>query len=510
MSHPIPFSKRNLFILGGCIFAIYLLIASYTRFHVALNDFWGVYGYASLMDLSDFSTLRNSLFPVGYAGFIRLLSFGNASLNAIIANLLFATLTLTLCARYLSSYIDKSLALLAIGTIAIVPKYWTFTLVPSGDIGLVLFTAVAFMRLCQPELANKRNRYFLITGLILGIASLWRSHGLIIAILMCGIVIVISTPSWKKSLSLIGGILLLYSIQMLVNRLAGDGALATSRLYDIYKLMYGIDWATLDPNGVPQTTSSILAEVINNPTLFIANYFRSTNDLAPYLLFPPLAILATPHLTKQIHLKIGLFMVFYTLIIGLGDSPRGPLPLIPLAGIELGFALFGFKNAVVNAYQQRRIAGLSLALMGVLSFGYFAAQALYLDANRVVFMHNRDATFRNIEAALINAGATHPKEVFSTDPDLYFPTLVQDQLYVSGGWLRFSYPPYEKAFPTPDLTSIEAFTASSADNGVVLLLLNPNPGAVSRRYSQLFAEDGFNTHWVHVETVDGYTIYQRQ
>ena len=71
------------------IYGLFCLFVGFlTNFHVYSNDFWGNLFMAEHLDISQPESFYNGFFPLGYAVYLRLFSFGDSIISGYLTNIL--------------------------------------------------------------------------------------------------------------------------------------------------------------------------------------------------------------------------------------------------------------------------------------------------------------------------------------------------------------------------------------------------------------------------------------
>lgn len=485
-----------------------LLIGVTTRFGVPLNDFWGNWLLAEFLDGRDPASFYNGFFPIGYTLFLRLLgALGDARVGAWIANALFGGLLLLVIGGLATRMVGRRWGWVAVVAASLHPLLFGYVLTPGPDIGCVTFAAWGgWLALADDRRVASAGR-LLASGALLGLAALWRYHGLVWAVALTGAVTVVGVERRGRRCGLMAlGFLAVFAVQVGVNLWSGHGPLATSQSFNVYKLMYGVDWWHV-PRDLP---TSIAAVIRHDPCQFLLTYLNALSE-SWWLLAPPVigALLIRARRPARLCLTLVLAFLAYLAVVVMGGSVRGYLPVVPFFVLSLVVLARWSVRAVVR----RRAAPASLktlAVAGGLVFaGLFALGWLVRDARQIgTALAHRQARDALEEALVKQEGVTQARQVFTDSFDLYLPSLRPPVPYTHGGWVRYDLRGFSRRYPELDLTSLDAFLADCARHGVTHLALSPQAAGLMPALGGFLAAPTSDPRLRHVGTVAGFQIFR--
>ncbi|MCL4552096.1 MAG: hypothetical protein M1305_00860, partial [Candidatus Marsarchaeota archaeon] len=365
----------------GLLIALYLVlfgigcvaIGIASNFHVALNDFWGLYYMAGRLDVNAPQSLHNGFFPVGYPLLLRMFPPKYPILVlAFILNVLLSLMALSAIAYLISIAIGPGWALLAVVTLSTHPKYLEYTTTLGPDIGSSAFMTFGGTLLIIGAASEIRSRPMLLAalgGAFCGISALLRYHFLILAFMFVLGVSLISRRRLQYCLTSVTALAFVYSIQIVCNLLSGHGLLETATSFQAYVALHGVNWYHFSKD-VP---SSILAVVLQSPVPSLLAYQASVVKLLP-LSIP--SVLCVFFLSDRRHAKlssvIAVVSIAYILIVALGPSPRADIPMLPFfvyQGVSLLKVLWEGICHSLQSHRSEVVTALTILII-VLTLGW--------------------------------------------------------------------------------------------------------------------------------------------
>ncbi len=447
----------------------YLVAVAWPGFHVGLNDFWGNVALARFADWSSPASFYNQFFPVGYTLILKL--FGSRPVvPAILLSVAAAVWLLVIAGRLAARLFGDWWAVAVVIGLACHPQVFRYATTPGPDILTAAFLAAGFERLGRAE-SDRRSAW--MAGALFGIAALFRYHALMFAAAVIAAHVItrwrhlrgadrsdsrnVPLDLWTFG-TLLGVMAVVYSPQMLVSVLAGYSPLHTGQAWIFYKLMHPLNWTDVGQLPAPVSAFGV---VMAEPKAFAVAYGRALVSLVwlPW----SAAVLGVLSLEER-HRRFGqvsfFTIVLYLLAVASGGSSRGTLPAIFLVVIPaVGVAALAF------AYLRSRIS--PRAAVGIMAVAgmIFLGGDLRDDYGLVKYRAIDHRTFASVQSLVQRDGVTESSQVFSSNFDLYFPSLAGYVPRTNGTWLRLA-PAAAGLPPELCLTSVECFLRDAVQSGV--------------------------------------------
>jgi len=475
---------------------ICLFVGFLTNFHVYSNDFWGNLFMAEHLDISQPESFYNGFFPLGYAVYLRLFSFGDSIISGYLTNILLGLVMLGSIAYLGSVTVGPKWALFSTIILSILPKIFPYITIPGPDIGTAAFiTLGGVLLICSTfESDSKRSMKLVVCGGILcGLAAMWRYHGLVL-----GLSLILSTsifsrrPLYSLVLGLVG-FFFIYSIQIFFNVLSGHGLFETSTAFNVYKLIYDINWHKVSSlkDVVP---TSILGVILFSTRKFLLKYQFSIQKYLP-LFIPSLSgiFLLKERKLIEISMVISQVSFLYIIVVVMGDSSRVIIPLLPLIVYQIiVMSKFIYESALDMLKNSRRLEIVSTFTILIIVVGILSSSFLHFDFESIKVRKTRNHVYRAIQERLIEDGdgrLTNSRQVFTTDFDLYFPDLKFYRPITNGGWGRYSLFGFNEENPELSTRNIDEFIKDCYTHNIVYIVLSPNFGFGSDELSKLYYEE---------------------
>ncbi len=464
-----------------------LALSIHLDFEQLHNDFWDVYFIARHMVWANRQSWFNPQYPVGYSFFLKVIAGGGMPVvPAILANIFFGCGTLVSCVWFYRKFMSAGLALASLIVLSVFPLSFHYINVAGGDPGSVaFFTVGAFLILSRigESSGTSNTRDFFFSGLLLGLAGLFRYHALVADGLFIFALFCVYPRRWKSLAVVSAGVCLAYSPQWAVNILTGHGLLKTQfGPMNVYYLMHGINWYRTTELTLPGSTLSIIAA---DPGLFLRNYFHSFLSFYPAYV-PPLfaAVFEKDPRWKLAARAVAVWVIAYFILFSATTSGRQILLPMPLAFLAFGMSL--------------RIVWTKLTEFPVLSnsrlrFSLFAIFILLLTtvyARRDFQVLSRRSLSRDvyvaIESRLKEGGCARANEVFTSDFDLYFRTMPHYFPYFNGGAPRWGTYLYNEEFPEFPVDTGKDFVEACRKRGVKYVVLESDSRLLSDTLGALY------------------------
>jgi len=455
-------------------------IAVYTGFYVHLNDFWGVFWIAEHLSLAEPASLHNSFHPVGYPLFIRLLqeAFRDPLPAALLASVCLGLVMLVCMIRIANLILgDWRWTFLCIVFSSLFWPLFMKMLTTSGSSASAAFAAAALAILLPGFIPNRNEKRpfirALAAGALLGLAALWRYYGFGLGLSVSAAMFLLGLRDRKallRAVACTAGFILIYSLQLGCNILAGHGLFETAVPFMAHARLYGLNWSR------PPTERMTLAGIIASDP---AGFFRMcAARVFPYLRFPlipalNLAISPARRLRRP-RLFILFVFLFYTAQVAVGGSIRGIILIAAPLMVETSAVL---KSAFDLIAERVRRPALRYAALFALAALVPADQAVKSFIKNIAFVKRARTNalkFESLERALLREGVSNPKQVFlAVDFDCYFCGKLKYRPYHNGGWFRYDLWGYNERYPDLDSSSLDALVEDCRRHGISHIVLKP-------------------------------------
>lgn len=445
---------------------LYLAILALLRFHLCLNDFWAWSFLASRASYADPSSFWNGFMPPGYVLFLKAIGPQRELAGAFALTLLGAAATAGATVAILRAAKQDAPAWVAVLLLAIFPPFLASGLTAGPDIVVTaLVTGAALLHIADPS----SRRRGLLAGLLLGLATLVRSHAA-----FAGLGILVGVAAVDRRLGRGGAALAIglatgVAAQVALNLVTGHGPWANAQAFNVYKMVYGMDWYDpIDPASV--SVGRILAEV---PLRFLREWAGAFLRAGIWLAGPAMALLFARNRGRGGLARLAAIVLLaglvYTVPVSLGDSPR--------TAVVLSALLVAPTAALVDGLRRAGPQPRTLLWAAVIAWGVVVSLGADLDFLRHNFRQSRD--FAAVEAALRADGAQRARTVFTDDFDLYFRELEGRRPLTRGGWGLVGIEGWADTFVQLPIGSRSLFLESCREHGVRYLALTRRVRRVS-------------------------------
>jgi len=491
-----------IFLIGASVTA---LSGVYSGFHVSSNDFWTLLYYGRHMTWEYKESLYNGFYPFGYAFLIGQLPYTYAIqlsylINALLSGLLAASVsTLVSAKRFLPA------TLLAVAISLTQPLVHQYSNTPGPDMGTAAFPAFAIYLLWKDALAGREEPVSyscaVLVGASLGLGFLWRTHVLVLAVIVLTLAILFRRVRSGKTITLmIGAFIVLASLQVAVDLLSGHRAFETAQLFNVYKFLYGLDW--VQPPTPEQIAKLSIIEIFWNDPRFVINsalpYFQYLVSFA----WPGvICLLVSPKGALRGFAFFSILAIFfYSLPLSISDSPRAPLAI---SSLNLSAA------ALIFAASMERLRSFlstpkSAPIWGTILILVFSALPLYrwIVLDWTFLQENRmtHRVFTGIEQVLLSHGMKSPDEVFSNKLQFYVPSRPPFTPRQLSDWYNDWVWGYREEYPSIANESWEAFRASCLEQGIKFIVISPLAVEQGEFFAVIY-EDKFDDDLVGLEFI---------
>jgi hypothetical protein len=489
-----------LFVVGAVTTA---LGGYYSGFHVSGNDFWTLVFYGRQMSLAQPGSFYNGFYPFGYALLLGQLPYTyvvqlSYLINALLTGLFVASVaTLVASARYLPA------ALAAVFASLLHPLAFQYSNTPGPDIGAAAFPALAVYLMWRDafgkETAVCSRGTSAVIGLALGLGFLWRTHVIVFSglALVLGVVFRRIRPG-HPLLIMLAACLGIVSLQVAVDLLSGHRPFETAQMFNIYKLLYGLNW-NQDPSPAAISGFSFWQVFSSQPQFVFDAVFPYLKHMLSFALPGAVCALLAPKGPLRSYAAFStLVMALYAVPLSVSDSSRAPLAILPLHLSSLSLIVLAVSQRVRRHFPTRRFASMAaillLAVFGVPAlrdWGGFAWR--FIDENRMT-----QRVFRGIDQVLLSNGMKSPDEVFSNKAQLYMPSRPPFTPRQYSEWYDDWVWGYAERYPPLPRDSWEAFRRSCLDQGIRFIVLSPLAGEQADFFVEIY-EDQFDDDLVGLE-----------
>jgi hypothetical protein len=479
---------------------ITLLSGLYTNFHVAGNDFWGVLYYGRHITLEQKESLYNGFFPIGYAFLIGQFPYTYVIQLAYLTNALLAGLFVASVSSLVAASRSISAIIFVLITSVTAPFVFIYSNSVGPDIGAATFSAFAIYLLWKDELTefygSDSKLRSILTGVSLGLAVLWRTHAIVIAMSILAIAIwLLGIHPLRSRVLIILSFLMVVSIQIIANVVSGHGALETAQNFNIYKFVYGVDW-TYPPSPAEIAGFSLLDVLREDPRRLLDAYLPFFQGLASYA-WPGLVcfLIAPKGGVKNYGLFSALVTILYAVPLALGDSPRAPLTIMSLYIPSMALILVALRERFQSS------AGSVKWVPAVLTLAFFAVSAnpIYQwavqDWEFLQENHAQNRVFNSIEGLLLTKGVTSPTQAYADKYELYFPHTLPYQARQIGGWSIEWLWGYATEYPVLPNDSWESFRQACREQRIEYLIISPQATYQGEFFKSIYDEEIDEASW---------------
>jgi hypothetical protein len=488
--------KETVVILFAFLITTVLFLASawYVQFHVPLNDFWGVLYYARNLSLAERASLYNGFYPIGYPLLLKLFPTDGVIQAAFVSNVLLAGLLLASTAGLISLR-DSFVAVAATGVGLLVhPLVVRYANTPGPDIGASAFVSCAVYFLWRDGFLGKdppaHRMSGIVSGVFLGLASLWRSHAIVIsvAIILSYVLVMGPRALWSRR-EIVLAFAFVYSLQVITNILSGHGPFETAQKFNIYKTFNGIDWGNIPGDLDARIRSfSFFRLMFEQPLQVIHIIGPAFLAIAVYALpVVPGLIISKDLLTIRFLRFTGLSIILYAFPVSLGASLRAPIAILSLSFLSVGFLFVEMWGWIKSVFIKWRVVIVVLETVLVVA-GALWILGPWLDADFAYLLSARleNDTFMAVEERLVSQGMTSPRQVFTDDSSLFFPELPPYRPRYNGGWDSFALWGFRRENPELPLGSWVEFSEACSSQGITFLVLSDGSGNLAGFLGELY------------------------
>jgi hypothetical protein len=482
-----------------------VLSGFFSGFHVSSNDFWTLLYYGRHMTWEYKESLYNGFYPFGYAFLVGQLPYTYAIQLSYLLNALLSGLFAASVSALVSQRRFLPATLLACVLSLTQPLVHQYSNTPGPDIGTAAFPAFAIYLLWKDALADQEsslsNFSAVLVGAFLGLGFLWRTHVLVIAVIVLALAILFRRVRSGYSITLMAGTFLaLVSLQAAVDLLSGHRAFETAQLFNIYKLLYGLDW--VQPPTPDQISKLSIVEIFWSDPRFVINsaypYFRHLVSFA----WPSVVclFLSPKGALRRFAFFSMLSIVLYSLPLSLSDSPRAPLPVLSLT---LSTAALIFA-ALMERLRSFLSTSKSSLIWGTVLVLVFSASPVYRwgvhDWTFLKDIRAAHRVFKGIEQVLLSNGMKSPDEVFSNKYQFYVPSRPPFTPRQFSDWYNDWVWGYSEEYPPLANDSWDAFRQSCLEQGIKFIVLSPLASEQAEFFAVIY-EDKFDDDVVGLEFI---------
>jgi 4-amino-4-deoxy-L-arabinose transferase-like glycosyltransferase len=466
-----------------------VLLAVRSNFYLAVNDSLGLVLMADRIDWSQPETLHNGFFPFALPAILAVLPADVALPVTGLLSALFGALALTAAYAIASSLGCRGWAVVAPVVLSLSPLFFAYFASPGPDLiatGLATAGVAVYVREAARS-APPRVGFIVAAGLLFGVAGLFRYHAALLGIgLLCWTVL---QPSrrWGLTIAAALGLALGFLPQVVVNLLGGFGPFESDSAFTMYQSVVDINWhatSAIDPRAY----GSALDVITNQPFEFTARYLESLQRFAvPILVVAAAALVLRPNRMRPAAFSLLIGTVGYAVVVSTGNSPRGLLPVLPLAAVAvaiLAARAFDLTRALLPSWQ--RACAIAVIIGVTVTLPAVSEDVVAVDT-KLGSERYRAAT----EAGVVATGLVDDaRQILTNDFNLYLTDIAGTNPDKIGGWFNISLSGREPHRDV-DLSSVTGFYCDAQKRGIRVVLWSP--GSVPGLAPDL--EAAFNGEW---------------
>ena len=464
--------------------------AARMHFHLAVNDFLGLVSVGQNIDWSEPETLHNGFFPFGLPAIISLMPTGAVLPAMALLSVTFGTVALLATFEIANRLTGPWWGLVAVVLLSVSPQFFSYFASPGPDmiaVGLAMLAFALYVRESDRNGTDARMRIVFMSGLVFGVAGLFRYHAALLCIGLVAWALLRQTERARYALIAISGVLVGFAPQILINVAGGLGPFASDSAFTIYQSVVPIDWhATSEIDA--HAYASVLGVAAANPFEFAVSYFTSLGKFGvPIAIIAIAVLLQRSRRNSTVMVSLLLAAVGYAAVVSTGNSPRGLIPLLPLAAVAVAVIAQWASDATADrAPSWQRATAISLAIGFLVGLPSLTEDAAVAQGRR-----NVEHARRAVDDAVATSGiVTDARQILTNDFDLYFEGIDGITPDVIGGWTNISRNG-SSPHTDVDVTSLTAFYCDARSRGIRMVLWSP--GSVPGLSPDL--EEVFNGAW---------------
>jgi hypothetical protein len=249
-------------------------------------------------------------------------------------------------------------------------------------------------------------------------------------------------------------------------------------------MVHGTDWRQeqlRSPNA--------LDIILQHPTAFLQAYVGHLLT-EWYILIPLIAGIAIRSTRK-----LALIASLYVLVVGLGGSPRGSLPIQPIAVLCVAGVMLHFLR------NSKLLASSAIPITGVILIAAGGSAMLYRSATSAGARVER---YEQLGEMLELQSGGDAKRVLSDDFAMYFPQLANATPHVNGGWGPIGIPVYRERVPQFMHAETAVLRDSLIAHGIQWIVVR-QPSTDPRLQSTVSQS---LSHFEKCEDISGYAVYK--
>jgi hypothetical protein len=455
-----------------------------------VNDVLGLVLMSDRIDWSRPETLHNGFFPFALPALFALLPPESALPVAGVLSALVGALALMSSYVITASLGFRRWALVAPVALSLSPLFFTYFASPGPDViatGLATIGVAVYAREAATRAASPRVGILVASGLVIGVSGLFRYHTALLGIGLLTWAALRRSRRGPLVLAAVIGLALGFLPQVIVNLLGGFGPFASDSGFTMYQSVVDINWhatSAIDPSEY----ASAVTVITGQPLEFAGFYLESLQRFAvPVVLVAVAALLLRRESSGRVAFSLLAATVGYAVVVSTGNSPRGLLPVLPLAAVAvavLAARTFALTRRFAPSWQ--RAWAIVAILVVAVALPALAEDVATADT-RLGSERYRAATETGVAATGL---VTDARQILTNDFNLYLTELPGTNPDKIGGWFNISLSgrsPHQDV----DLSSIPAFYCDAQQRGIRLVLWSP--GSVPGLDPDL--EAAFNGEW---------------
>ncbi len=438
------------------LYAATLLTAAWlSHFAVFRNDVFPLRWQAEHLSIQHPESFYDGFFTIGYPLLIRLSEItGNPVLTVILLQIVLSVLFVVLLQSFFKKTVSAEASIIAFPFVLFFPHLARSILTPTPDFIAALLCLAGFVALVQ----KASNRRWAIAGILFGSAYLFRTHVLVLIFtLALALLLFQHGQRLRSTVWYVVGAAPFIIFQGLLQLWSGHGFFETSQAFNVWRVMYGMDW-----NNPPNLAGAGIWSLIGSkPWAFVNGFWIAIRNELWYIL-PLLAasifLLMRTRWKKHNELMILLVgVLIYVIITNSGGSPRNIIIVIPVIAMAVIYLIME-ATSNIDATKKLQVAH-SIAILawatGIAGMFFFS----HLAAHRI-------EDYSEVEQVLHVQSKHDAHRIYTDDFDFYFPGLKYQSPRKSGGWPEVGLPHYIEMFPHIRDTSAQVLHEDLVHNGI--------------------------------------------
>jgi hypothetical protein len=407
---------------------------------------------------------------------LRILNGPNILVTAFAFSVFAAAAVLAVEMHFLVRFMAPWIAVACVGTLGIEPMFFQHAITAGTDITTVALAGIGSLTFVS-GLMRGSTPLAVIAGVLMGCSGLMRHHGFLFAFAAVLAGIACWPQRWRQVIWCAAAVRAAGSVQVGINVAAGVPPFQTAQAFNVYKMFNQVDWFHLKKDYPPNVLDVI--------RLSPARYFEAYKAQ----LYPALHLLWPAAIATLVVDRSKRALAAFTLITGLvflplqgiGGSPRGPMPLLPLCAAAVALCLDALmtRRWVSSSRVRTSVAAVATASVVAAAVWFWPVRS----RSYVEHFARVEQLWAQVEAHLRSDGVQHPSQVFTDSFEFYFVSVrsassMDYHPRTTGGWAQIDLYGYERVHPPLRTDTLPNFLSDAKANGVTHLMLTGTAGAV--------------------------------